>query len=133
MSPNLTVIGKPFIKSDKPKLPSSLALPEDALPSLWSLRTTPLYLQHLLRPRGLLPNLAYVEIDPGFPRRFERRSIQVSDEDRIADMEDSLALLARRERVSSLAIHLPWDTVADKWLTMGSLPSRGRGGISSVL
>ena len=95
----------------------TLTLPKDALPSLTTLETTPRYMQHFLRPRGSLPSLRHVSLE----------SDVSYTNNGVANAENALACLARRDGVSSLLFHLPPHETADFWLTRGSHPRRRRG------
>jgi hypothetical protein len=92
-------------------------LPNDALPSLSTLETTPRYMQHFLRPRGSLPSLRHVSLEP---------DISYTNNG-VVDAEDALACLAGRDGVSSLLFHLPLHETADYWLTRRSHLQRGKG------
>jgi hypothetical protein len=70
-----------------------------------------------------LPSFTHVDIDHGFVREWGLGAMHRSDEERVFDAEKSLARLAGRDHVSSLIIHLPWDTTI-----LGQI-----GGVSSAL
>jgi len=92
---------------------------------LSTLRATPQYVIHLLRPRNSLPSLTHVEVDPDFPM-FDPGAGELSMADRFVGVEESLTRLARRRDITSLGLHLPLDRSAEAWLMTGSHPRRGK-------
>jgi len=115
---NLTFKCDTIISSSTP------TLPKDALPLLDTLHATPRYIQHFLRPRGSLPNLRHVDLDPDFPLMFERSEQPPTE--RLADVEDTLACLAPRDGITSLGFFLPLDGAENTWLTKGCHPRQGK-------
>jgi hypothetical protein len=113
------------LKCDTAIPSASPSLPDDCLPVLTTLRTTPQYVIQLLRPRNSLPSLTHVDIDPGFTM-FTPQFGELSVENRFAHVEECLTCLARRRDITSVGLYLPLCVSAEAWLTMGSHPRRGK-------
>lgn len=105
-----------FLKCDATIPPLAPHLPEDALPSLSTLRSSPLYIQHFLRSPGSLSRLRHVEVDSHLPQTSGNFAAD------FADVEDTLALLAYHESITSIGLPLLLNGSADAWLTSGSNP-----------
>ena len=113
------------LKCDTAIPSGSHSLPDDSLPVLTTLRTTPQYVIQLLRPRNSLPSLMHVDIDPGFTM-FAPLFGELSVENRFAYVEECLTRLARRRDITSIGLYLPLCVSAEAWLTLGSHPRRGK-------
>ncbi|KZP23651.1 hypothetical protein FIBSPDRAFT_858217 [Athelia psychrophila] len=110
-----------YLKCDVAIPLSTQQLPHDALPSLSTLRSSPLYIQHFLRSPESLPVLTHVEVDSHLPRTT---GDFVAD---FSDVEDTLALIASHPSITSIGLPLLLNGMADEWLLSGS--SRGKGGV----
>jgi hypothetical protein len=103
----------------------SPAPPDDSLPVLSTLRTSPQYVVHLLRPPNSLPSLTHVVIDPNFPI-WDPHDGEPSNKSRFVQVDNSLASVASRRNVTSLGLYLPLDQSAETWLMSGSHPRQGK-------
>ncbi|KAF7974556.1 hypothetical protein HWV62_10034 [Athelia sp. TMB] len=110
-----------YLKCDAAIPAEAPQLPHNALPSLSTLRSSPLYIQHFLRSPTSLRVLKHVEVDSHLPRVTGDFVVD------FADVEDTLVLLSRHPTITSIGLPLLLNGMANEWLMNGSSPGKDGG------